>query len=503
MPPAVVAPPAADFDYDVFVSYHEADQRWVDEELLRQLRGADLEVTGDWDFDVGEDMLAARELRVRKSRHTLVILTPEWCESHLTGADGQLVQYLDPAATDRRLLPLVLKECRLPERINQLVKADFTDPAPERREAAMNRLLKGLERPRAAIDKALAQKARRGLAALAELVGAAEVREIVWGVKESLDKACEDIEELRRWKKVHDLLHEVAVPFPQLMGKKNELAKAEESRAEGEGAGGDELWLGLKHLVGTQLEPTLDLLIDYLRGGDVPAKQVPWVSVVATGSDSLRRAAGEEDLKLLKRGVELLGLVIGQQMNSVNQKLFVTAGRLPLDNLVKKFRSIGQELGRLEFNEEAAARVGEFRKGIPALEELHARLQVLVNNHNCLQTVEDQLRHLDPLSVALEELEVYWSLVAAPLDMLQAERGNTWVGELRDKRGELDGALPAGKEAGAAAKAARKVRFCFIDFQGKLTTGFVRLDKALLRFCDELKTVGDSLRSALQEMGRD
>jgi hypothetical protein len=505
MSPAVFAlpgqdsgPVAAGYAHDVFISRHQADERWVEEELLKPLQDAGLDVTGEWDFEGGEDREAAREREVRASRHTLVVLTEEWCKSHSTKDDALLIKSLDPDAANRRLLPLLLKECRPPERIARLVPYDFT--RLERRAAELTKLLEELGRPREAINKVLVQSARKGLAALAELMRKDEVREAVSRVRGVLAKAVSDIGELARWKQLHDLLHGVANQFPQLVEKKNEVVKAEEAGGEEEC---DDRWTKLEHFVGAQMGPAIEPLVHSLRGGAFQKAQVPWLPLVEKVSTDLPLSAEVRDLKLLKRSVEVLGSVVGQQMNSVNQRLLATAERLPLDALVSHLRGVGQDLDRREFEAEAAARVEEFRRVIPALQELDTCLQALACNHNCLQTIENQLSHLDPTMVAPEELEVYWSLLEEPLGVLRADGGNTWVPDLLGKRAELDCALAACKEVGGDARAARKVRSCFITFRSKVSTGFVLLDRTLVKFCEELKKVGECLMSALREMRRD
>ena len=79
-------------------------------------------------------------------------------------------------------------------------------------------------------------------------------------------------------------------------------------------------------------------------------------------------------------------------MSRFDQQLVDAAGRLPLDRLTQRLQTVAEALDQLPFDDAAAARVAEFKKVIPALEELHRSLQALVVSHNSLQVINDALR---------------------------------------------------------------------------------------------------------------
>jgi len=135
------------YDYDVFVSHSEAERGWVRDELLPRLEGAGLRVCLGWrDFRAGAPRPAEWERAATRSRHTLLVLTPAYLEDEWAGFGDLLVQALDPAARERRLLPLLKARCdELPLRIRYLTPVDFTDPAEP--EWAWAQLLTALDAP--------------------------------------------------------------------------------------------------------------------------------------------------------------------------------------------------------------------------------------------------------------------------------------------------------------------------------------------------------------------
>jgi len=138
--------PAIDLTYDVFISHSGADRAWVRDELLPRLKEAGLRVCLDWrDFRPGVPRAAEVERAVTRSRHTLLVLTPAYLEEEWAGFGDLIVQALDPAARERRLLPLLKARCDLPLRIRHLTYVNFADP--EEPEWAWAQLLTALGAP--------------------------------------------------------------------------------------------------------------------------------------------------------------------------------------------------------------------------------------------------------------------------------------------------------------------------------------------------------------------
>jgi TIR domain len=149
------------FKHDVFISYSHRNKEWVRDWLLPRLRSAGLRVCIDHEsFMPGAPLLTEMERAVLQSRKTVAILTPEYVAggSGWTEFENILVQTLDPAARQRRLIPLLLTPCELPVRLGYLTSIDCTHSADE-----------GLERLVSAISQRLATSRPRAATAIIAL----------------------------------------------------------------------------------------------------------------------------------------------------------------------------------------------------------------------------------------------------------------------------------------------------------------------------------------------
>ncbi|MBV9790097.1 MAG: tetratricopeptide repeat protein, partial [Chloroflexi bacterium] len=139
-------PDAQDSTYDVFISYSSQDDVWVRGDLLARLEAEGFRVCIDFrDFAVGAAGVAEMERAVLNSRHTLLVLTPSYLQSEWTTFETYLLQTLDPANQQRRLIPLLKERCEIPLRLRAFTHVDFTDP--HQQEFAWDRLIQALGTP--------------------------------------------------------------------------------------------------------------------------------------------------------------------------------------------------------------------------------------------------------------------------------------------------------------------------------------------------------------------
>jgi hypothetical protein len=121
--------PPDNYHYDAFISYSHHDKTWVCDTLLPRLERKGLRVCIDFrDFEPGAPSLTEMERAALQSRKTLLVLTPDYLASEWTEFENILASTLDPAARQRRVIPLLLKPCELPLRIRALTYLDFTKP---------------------------------------------------------------------------------------------------------------------------------------------------------------------------------------------------------------------------------------------------------------------------------------------------------------------------------------------------------------------------------------
>jgi len=133
-----------EYTYDVFISYSHADKAWVRGELLKRLEASGLHACIDTrDFRPGAPIVKEMERAVLTSRRTLIVLTPSYLKSAWTEFETLLLQTLDPANQNLRLLPLLKEKCDVSLRIRYLGYVDFVDEP----ESAWERLLSALSAP--------------------------------------------------------------------------------------------------------------------------------------------------------------------------------------------------------------------------------------------------------------------------------------------------------------------------------------------------------------------
>jgi tetratricopeptide (TPR) repeat protein len=119
-----------EYEFDVFISYSSRDKEWVRGELLKRIEQVGLQAFIDFrDFVRGAPSIKEMERGVVKCRKTLLVLTPNYIASGWGEIENIMVQTLDPANRELRLIPLLKAECEKPLRIGALTHIDFTDGA--------------------------------------------------------------------------------------------------------------------------------------------------------------------------------------------------------------------------------------------------------------------------------------------------------------------------------------------------------------------------------------
>jgi hypothetical protein len=115
------------FDFDVFVSYSSTDEDWVVNTLLSFLEKAGLKVCIHFrDFPVGRPAIINMQDAAENSRHTILVMTPDWVSREWTLYKGILTRTNDPAGLQHRTIPLMLRKCDVPKFISMLTWIDFT-----------------------------------------------------------------------------------------------------------------------------------------------------------------------------------------------------------------------------------------------------------------------------------------------------------------------------------------------------------------------------------------
>jgi len=124
--------------YDVFISYRwvTPDQEWVRQELFPALQAAGLRPCLDVeDFVPGRDVVLEMARAGRLSRVVLCVITPDYVsENRMVNFEALAARRSDPAGSESKLVPLVLRQAELPDWMRGLVPVDWTDSRNHSRE---------------------------------------------------------------------------------------------------------------------------------------------------------------------------------------------------------------------------------------------------------------------------------------------------------------------------------------------------------------------------------
>jgi len=131
--------------YAAFVSHNRKDKQWV-RAFVRFLRLRGVSVFFDEDtIPYGSDITSAIEDGVENSDQVLLIITPGSVRSQWIALEASLALYSDPAAQQRRLIPILLEKTDTKDiraAVRRLNMVDLT--GPDTAEAAFRKLIKQL-----------------------------------------------------------------------------------------------------------------------------------------------------------------------------------------------------------------------------------------------------------------------------------------------------------------------------------------------------------------------
>ncbi len=125
-----------EFQYDVFLSYNQADKPRV-RRLAERMRAAGLRVWFDeWFIQPGDDIYLAIERGLEAARTLVLCLSPAALGSDWVGLERSTVLFRDTANAGRRFIPLLLADCKLPDALR---RAPLPAKAPPAANWAMTR----------------------------------------------------------------------------------------------------------------------------------------------------------------------------------------------------------------------------------------------------------------------------------------------------------------------------------------------------------------------------
>jgi len=113
------------FDYDVFISYSSQDQPVVLELATRLKRDGLLVWLDEWEIKPG-DMIGLKIQRgLERSRTLLMVMSQAYFASEWGTLEHHTLLFRDPTNAQRRFIPLLTEDCRVPDFITQFAYIDW------------------------------------------------------------------------------------------------------------------------------------------------------------------------------------------------------------------------------------------------------------------------------------------------------------------------------------------------------------------------------------------
>jgi len=119
------------FSFDVFLSHNSKDKPQV-RRLAERLRTAGLRVWFDeWGIQPGDDIYLAIERGKEASQYLVLCLSQSALDSDWVSLERSAALIRDPINKDRRFIPLLLSECKLPDALQRYKYVDYREETDE------------------------------------------------------------------------------------------------------------------------------------------------------------------------------------------------------------------------------------------------------------------------------------------------------------------------------------------------------------------------------------
>ena len=112
----------------VFISYSSKNKDWVKNWLLPKIESQGIQTRVDFrDFEIGTPSMINMERAVDECAKTILVFTPEWLGSEWTQFESLMLMLQDPIGARKKILPLMLDDCKLPSHLGIFTYADFRE----------------------------------------------------------------------------------------------------------------------------------------------------------------------------------------------------------------------------------------------------------------------------------------------------------------------------------------------------------------------------------------
>lgn len=316
------------------------------------------------------------------------------------------------------------------------------------------------------------QMISQGLTALIKLLRSPEVRTAVVAFQTDFEAASGQIDLMNDYKQLHDLMQQLENRYFLLYNDQRRLPAD------------DTAWDNIL-MNEPDLRAKIADLLEAVNRASFDSAEVAWTRQLERARDELHTAAEDLDLDSLQSATRGLSRFLNRQPSRINAQLVTTAANLRLDKLIEALTAVKQKLAAAAsiYSQEV---VDQLDQGVAALDDLAGRLSQLVQMHNALQDIDDELRRVEAsLAQDTADLEDAWYDLEPMVADLCRGQTDEWAVELQETAATLGQAL--------ADAAPVHVRRHFRRFRSQVGRRFRQVDMALLALCQDMQKVGEPL----------
>ena len=347
-------------------------------------------------------------------------------------------------------------------------------------------------------DQPSTDRVSKGIEAVAMQPPGAPVLEIVAGFREDLETIRGDIELLKKYKTLHDLLHQIDFGLLDLASKAATAFRQDEK----------ERWSLLDYA--GQLADFADTADKTVQGLPSPRLEMRWIDNLRSAAEALRMAAdpgalrsqpavtepaasatedksgSDGDGQAEQRAIEKLGSIVAAQPSRINSKLIERARHL-LGPLLQLTRILGKATAVL--GPGASAR--SVADGVVELGRRRADLDRLIEEHDLWQSVDIPMRIA---AASPDGLMDHWpDLRQTAKEVCGISSDEAWAQRLLETVKRFDAAAAA-----SAPDQTVERRLAFTNFRSIARRRFFNVDNDLRTLCGELVNLAEPLRTLLE-----
>jgi hypothetical protein len=237
----------------------------------------------------------------------------------------------------------------------------------------------------------------------------------------------------------------------------------------------------------------IDELLTYAGRTACADETIIWTTRLKRAQSAIRTALESYDTEEIKKAVDRLKPLIGEQLVWTDSSLKEAAKSLRLSRLVVALVKIQEHLLPFVPEKVAPQQLAAFHQGVEALVTLDAQLTRSITLHTKFQRFDDELRRIAGLLPRdVNELLTSWQDVADIMRMLCDDTTAEWKTKLLLLGEAVDHAIDSGDSV--------ILRRAFTRYRSQATQSFNQVDYDLLHLCGKLQHIGAPLDGVLRMM---